>query len=98
MGNPQEGHLTPWFSQKWHLQEASSHSYEEHQRALGDPLLNATYKLLASLSKIPIHGAQGSQQLTAQQPILVSPGSRPRQPNAHSGSGMAQSSFYSPND
>lgn len=46
MGKPQEGHLTLWFSQRRHLQKASCHSYEEHQRALGDPLLNATYKLL----------------------------------------------------
>lgn len=40
---------------KWHLQEASSHSCAGQQWALRDPSLNATYKLVTSLSKVPMH-------------------------------------------
>lgn len=88
---------------RWHLQEVLSHSYAEHQWTLGEPSLNATYKLLTSLSKVPmlmVFKVPNSSQLNRDNHswFHLAPSSSPHHPNAHSAPGMAQSSFYTLND
>lgn len=39
---------------RWHLKEVLSHSCAEQQWALRDPSLNATYKLVTRLPKVPM--------------------------------------------
>lgn len=88
---------------RWHLQEASSHSYAEHQWDLEEPSLNATYKLLIRLSKVPmliVLKVPNSSQLNRDNHswFHLAPSSSPQHPNAQSATGMAQTNFYNLND
>lgn len=85
---------------RWYLQEVSSHQLcrapVSSGRAIAECNTQATDEPLQGPHA---RGASGSQQLTAQhrQSLLVSPGSSPQHPNAHSAPGMARSSFHSLN-